>query len=532
MSSSALVGLKGGVEYLMDYPYECLEQTTSRMVPLVLLKDLTRAYKLASAPPDKINAAVGMLVARIQTLQRWNGGFSYWASSTDTSPWASAYAAWGLTKARAAGHKVSDRVLKQAVVYLERELKRTAPKQDSDAVKLDLDIKAFLVHVLAETGGKPAAYINNLYDRRAELAVFARALLLSTVARLKLEGSDKMIDTLVEELGNQVHQTSRVAKVEENLGDGYAPLFHSSVRSSAMVLEALLATRPEHPLVEKLVAYLLEARKQGRWLNTQETVYCLLALQSYYRVREKQVPDFVARVVLGQKVLAERSFKGRSLRVEQQSVPMKRLKGFKGPLGFIKQGDGRLYYTARLRYARETLPTAPWDEGFFVTRTYERVPEGGTGSLETLRGDPTRKPTGGVTRVKAGDLVRVTLRIIVPQQMHFVAVDDPLPSGLEAVNFRLVTASRSVARGQDFGGYQPRHSHRRHSWYTPFYHQEIRDDRVQLFADAVPPGIHTYVYLARATTIGRFVAAPTYVEQMYDPEVFGRTGAGTFEVAR
>ena len=54
--------------------------------------------------------------------------------------------------------------------------------------------------------------------------------------------------------------------------------------------------------------------------------------------------------------------------------------------------------------------------------------------------------------------------------------------------------------------------------------------RVQLFADQVMPGVHTYVYLARATTIGSFVAAPTHVEQMYEPEVFGRTGAKTFVV--
>ena len=128
--------------------------------------------------------------------------------------------------------------------------------------------------------------------------------------------------------------------------------------------------------------------------------------------------------------------------------------------------------------------------------------------------------------------MRVTLRIIVPQQMHFVVVDDPMPAGLEAVNFRLMTAASSLRRGQSFFGYGSRHSHRRYSssWYTPFYHREIRDDRVQLFADSVPPGVHTYVYLARATTIGTFVAAPTHVEQMYEPEVFGRTGASSFEV--
>jgi uncharacterized protein YfaS (alpha-2-macroglobulin family) len=536
MSSSALVGMKGGVEYLLDYPYECLEQTTSRMVPLVLLRDLSKAYGLEAAKPAETKALVSKLVARIQKLQRWSGGFSFWPSTHHTSPWVSAYAAWGLAKAKTQGFKVSDRVLQRAKEFLKNQLKRKTPK-DPDAAALDLDTKAYLVYVMTELGDKPAAYVNNLYERRKDLAVFARALLLSSVARLRLKGSVNMIDKLVAELANHIHQTPRLAKVEENLGDGYAPLFHSNVRSTAMALQALLDAQPEHPLVEKLTAYLLEARKNGRWRNTQETVYSLLALRGYYRAREKEPPDFVAQVAMGQKIVLEKKFKGRSLEVQHHEVPMSKLLDFHGPLGFIKKGSGRLHYTARLRYARDTLPTTPWDEGFYVMRTYERVPQDGASSMDALRGDPAapRKALAkkGVDKVKAGDLVRVTLRIIVPQQAHFVVVDDPLPAGLEAINFRLMTAASSLRRGADFFGYRSRHGHKRHRspWYTPFYHREIRDDRVQLFADSVPPGVHTYVYLARATTIGKFVAAPTHVEQMYDPEVFGRTGASTFEVA-
>ncbi len=246
------------------------------------------------------------------------------------------------------------------------------------------------------------------------------------------------------------------------------------------------------------------------------------------------MPDFLAHVVLGEKTLFKKQFKGRSLKAHEVKVPMKQLTSGgsnKRQLGFIKQGTGRLYYSARLRYAREKLPDKPWDEGFYVTRTYEPISRDVT-SFNALRGDP-HKQSAGSLKAKAGDLVRVTLRIVVPQHSHFVVVDDPLPAGLEAVNFKLMTASRSVRRNMgSFAGFQPGHSHKRlrSSWYTPFYHREIRDDRVMLFADDVMPGVHSYVYLARATTIGSFVAAPTHVEQMYEPEVFGRTGAKTFVV--
>jgi len=116
--------------------------------------------------------------------------------------------------------------------------------------------------------------------------------------------------------------------------------------------------------------------------------------------------------------------------------------------------------------------------------------------------------------------------------MHFVAGDDPLPAGLEALKFRLMTSERSLRRESVSFRFRPAHGRSGYSsaWATPFTYQQVRDDRMQLFANELPPGSHTYIYLARATTIGKFVAPPTQVEQMYAPEVFGRSSAGSFEV--
>ncbi len=528
MSSSALVGLRGGMEYLLDYPYECLEQTTSRMVPLVLLKELNEAFGLEH---DKKQSAalVAKLIGRVARMQRWDGGFSYWPSSSHSYPWVSAYAAWGLGRASEHGHKVSDRVLKQARSYLNKQLRQ---KERKDSRSQDLTTKAYMVYVLTTLGEQPTGYVSRLFEHRKDLTIFGKALLLSATTRLK-QPNKEMIRVLTDDVANQVHQTARVAKVEENLGDGYAPMFHSDTRSTAMVLDALLAADQNNPLVEKLVRYLVSARKNGRWSNTQETVYALMAMYRYYEVREKVVPDFVAKVFLGEDKLLQEQFKGRSLKAFSQSVPMARLRADEkaGTLGFVKQGKGRLYYSASLRYARTTLPKKPLDAGFYVTRTYQPVSRDAT-SRADLQGSGDGKAKG-VTKVKAGDLVRVTLSIVVPQQMHFVAVDDPLPAGLEATNFKLMTAARHSGRHLSYGR-RSRYSGRRHgsAWYTPFYQQQIRDDRVQLFADSVSPGIYTYVYLARATTVGTYVAPPTHVEQMYEPEVFGRTGAVTFEVTK
>lgn len=532
MSSSALVGLRAGFDYLLSYPYECTEQSVSRLVPLALFKQLTTAYGLKK--PAQIDALVAKLITRVERTQRWNGGFSYWTSSSYVHPWLSIYATWGLAKVKKAGFRVSDQVLAKAKRFLKRQLKQGVAKEREQSA-YDRSLKAFAAHVLTELGEKPVAELNKLYEHRQELPIFARALMVSAMARAGSDG--KAVRTALEEMLNAVHQTGKVAKVEENLGGLYAPLFHSNNRSTAMVLDTLLRVQPDHPLVEKLVAYMVAQRKDGRWRNTQETVYALVALHSYYERHESEVPDFEAKVVLGRKKLVEETFKGRTLKVRRAKVPMQKLFGERGILGFIKEGKGRLHYTAKLRYARAELPKSGWDEGFFVTRSYEAIPEG-AGSFAALRGKQgkaqTGKGAGGVqkgsnVKVAAGDLVRVKLRIVVPQQMHYVVVDDPLPAGLEAVNFNLMTASRASGRFASGGGYKSRYG-RSGWWTTPFTHRETRDDRVQLFADSLAPGVYTYVYLARATTIGSFVAPPTFVEQMYEPETFGRTGTVAFEV--
>jgi uncharacterized protein YfaS (alpha-2-macroglobulin family) len=126
----------------------------------------------------------------------------------------------------------------------------------------------------------------------------------------------------------------------------------------------------------------------------------------------------------------------------------------------------------------------------------------------------------------AGSIVKITLRVITPQQRNFIVVDDPLPAGLEAINTSLETESSELSRllsdiqSQEQQGV----------WWGSFNHHEFKDDRVLLFADELNAGVHTFSYLARATTFGTFAMPSTYTEMMYEPEVFGQTGSAQIEI--
>jgi uncharacterized protein YfaS (alpha-2-macroglobulin family) len=69
-------------------------------------------------------------------------------------------------------------------------------------------------------------------------------------------------------------------------------------------------------------------------------------------------------------------------------------------------------------------------------------------------------------------------------------------------------------------------------WWPWFDHQNVRDERVEAFTAHLHAGVYTYTYLARATTLGDFVAPAPRAEEMYHPETFGRGGTDRVRVGR
>jgi uncharacterized protein YfaS (alpha-2-macroglobulin family) len=187
------------------------------------------------------------------------------------------------------------------------------------------------------------------------------------------------------------------------------------------------------------------------------------------------------------------------------------------PLTFAKTGTGRLFYAARLRYAVDAPQQKGLDSGFAITRKYEPTAPG------------AKEPTGPpATTYKAGDLIRVTLSFDLTKERRYVAVVDPLPAGFEPVESWFATTARDLA-GQNDDQNEPA------DWWAlydkgGFDHVEKLDDQVRLFATRLSEGHHEFSYIVRATTAGSFSAAPAHAEEMYEPEVFGRTATAAIDV--
>ncbi|MEO7111490.1 MAG: alpha-2-macroglobulin family protein [Polyangiaceae bacterium] len=526
VASSALVGLDDGVDQLLDYPYGCTEQLTSRLVPFVAAASLGAdgAIQLPKNLPTIVNDAI----AKIIKNQLEDGGFGFWVDSPRSIPWLTAYALWGLHAASVRGYSVPSDVLENARASLHRDM-----VQGNRNEPWELSEEAFELDVLADVGSPDAGEMNRLYDLRAKMPLFARALLTHAMAIVKMDVKERA--ELLRDVDNHLRVTGAGATVAENLGDEYAPLLDSSARTTAFVIRALLADDPKSELGARLARGLLAMRHGGTWRSTQETAWALVALDEYRKAQEVNVPNFDANVFLGDDKIFSAPFHQRTYGAKSTNIGAAKLfaSGASGStLAFQVDGTGTLFYEARLRYAKKEMPTAPLDRGFYVRKIVRALkPDALTEALKSV-------PATSSVRAAGGDLVLVDLFVVTPDPRENVVIDDPLPAGLEAVQSTFATSAKSqdVTEAGEEGDQDDEEAsgddERAAGRATEFgwYHREIRDDRVLTFVDHMPAGLFHYRYLARATTFGTYVVPPTRAECMYEPETFGRTAAATFEV--
>ncbi|MEX1127659.1 MAG: alpha-2-macroglobulin family protein, partial [Vicinamibacterales bacterium] len=531
IASTALVGLGEGARYLVEYPYGCAEQKGSRALALLLAADLGDAFTLPGMDTAKMKPAVQATVKELELFQCESGGFAYWPGAcASTSPYLTAYLLHVFHAAAGLKYDVNRGMLERAYAYMERELAAPPPLNEGWWPSYTA-WQTFAVTVLVEGGRNQDSNLNRLYGYRERMPVFALAYLHDALLA-KGETSGARVDELRRRMGNAILPEAGASHVEE-LADPYLLWFwNSNVRSTAIVLNSLVkgvepASQAQVAPLRQMVRWLMTVRKNGRWGNTQENAHAMQALVSYYRKFEPDAPNFRAVVRLGQQELAREEFRGRSTESAATTVPMAQVlavgaAGTTRPLTFTREGTGTLYYTARLRYAADALFQDGLDAGLAIERRYEPFVEAGT------------RPAAA--SYQAGDLVRVTLTFRLTKERRFVAVTDPLPAGFEAVESWFATTAGDL-RAQQNRQTSERGGEEVNSWERwwrvgGFDHVERHDDRIQLFATRLSEGVHTFSYIARATTAGTFRTAPARAEEMYTPEVFGRTATTTIEVRR
>jgi uncharacterized protein YfaS (alpha-2-macroglobulin family) len=509
-SSTALQALTDAVLYLVSYPYECTEQIASRMLAVAGLRDVLAAFSADGLPsPQELEAAVVRDIEELAKLQNYDGGFPYWRRGQDTIPFNTIHAAHALQRAALMGFEVPEE-MRQGVLDVLRNIEDYYPPYYSRRTRQTLS--AYALYVRHLMGDRDLAKAHRLYEEASleELPIEAIAWLWQVF--IDDPGSAEDLEDIRRFINNRAVETAGAANFTTAYDDQSYLLLNSDRRTDALILDALIADQPENDLIPKVVNGLLAHRTKGHWRNTQENVFVLLALNRYFNTFEAQTPDFVARIWLGETYVGEHEFVGRTTERHETLIPMAYLLDEDGTQDLIlsKDGQGRLYYRLGLSYAPTDLTLEPLDMGFVVQRSYEAVDDP----------EDVYQDEDGVWHIRAGARVRVRVKMVADNRRYHVALVDPLPAGLEIINPSLAV-SGSIPQ-------DPESSNYRYGWWwwgTWYEHQNMRDERAEAFATLLWDGVYDYSYVARATTPGTFVVPPTKAEEMYSPEVFGRSAS-------
>ncbi len=482
LSNSLLLEATGAFAYLLQYPYGCVEQTTSSMMPWLALHTLGDPEPWTRRSKADVAQAIQHGASRLLSMQTAGGGLGYWPGASQPTHWASAYGGMALALARKAGAQVPDERLAWLASYLSESLRNAAETTDPAA----LYDRAFACYTLALLERTEPAYHDVLARNSRFLTHPARALL--ALAILESGGERDQAVTLLDD------------PLSETLESWHHGIFGS--RLTALNLLVWSKIDPAHPTTAALVDRLINERKpHGHWSNTFDNAWGLMALAHASQSFDSRIGETSLDVAFAghtATIALPAAPTARSITLEfdgQESA--RRLTISSPPAGLI-----RAVVTVRAR--PKLLPLEPRNEGFALTRQYAKVlPDGRTTSTDNL---------------EVGDLVAVTLDLRVPKPEQYLAIDDPLPAILEAINPNFTSQAQVAAAAppnQDPDIINP--------WWSS--HQELRQDRALFFADNVwRAGRYRLSYLTRVVAEGEVTAPPAKVEAMYAPDQYGLSG--------
>ncbi len=452
------------------YPYGCSEQITSRALPLLYVNELASAAHLAL--DDAIDQRIRDAIDRVLARQSSNGSFGLWGIGGDDA-WLDAYVTDFLTRARERGFTVPDTAFKLALDRL-----RNVVGTSQDVSKDGGRNLAYALYVLARNGAAPLGDLRYLAD--AKLADLGTPIAKAQVAAaLGLLGDRTRAERVYKAALDDLKPPAATDLFSrEDYG--------SNLRDAAALVTLASEAGGSRPMIVNAVAKIEEARARAPYTSTQENAWLVMAARAMAKDS-----GAVSVSVGGDNV------KGALYR----SVKAGELAR---PLTVTNSGETTLQAVVSVSGA-PTVPEPAAERGFKIERLYY--------TLDGEEADPSK--------ARQNQRFVVVLKITEPQaQFGRVLVADYLPAGFEIDNPRLVSSGETGTLSWIENAKEPAYS-------------EFRDERFSAAFERGPkdPPVFSVAYVVRAVSPGRYVLPQAYVEDMYRPDRFGRTGTGTIEIA-
>jgi len=463
---------------LVFYPYECLEQRASKVMPFLALSPQLAERLELGLDQAQVREAVNGYLKIIPEFMNHEGALSYYRGGQYSSDYLTAYVLWSLHLARERDYKVDAQLVQKLSAYLQR-------------ANLDKTTASFYQFVLSLGKKADNKKLKSMAAERGSLSLPARVFLYRA---LNNQGTGKeLLSAMVNEFNNSLQVEADFAYFEAGEFQYQRDYpFYSSRFATALLLQAVLEVEGGHVLAERIITWLLEGEPYS-WNTTQTNFWILSAMDEYLERVEKKTASRAEVLLLGEK--SEKIFAN-----SRDTLLVGRKIGAGGPAVEVAvNADQPVYVTSELTY--QLARAGKKSRGIDVRRlVYDK--DGRT-----------------VENLKRGEIYQVELLIQTDKEVPYGVIDEPLAAGCELLRQDIAT-TRSL---QEFN------STNQAKYRTPWSRQENAADRLVFYTYSMRGSLRI-VYFIKAMYGGRFTWMPAVAQGMYHPQYFGRTAIHAIEV--
>jgi hypothetical protein len=404
ISSMPTIDINRRLQFLIQYPHGCLEQTISGVFPQLYLADIV---EMTSVQKSNIQKNVTVGIAKIANLQTSNGGFMYWPGARTTDDWSSSYAGHFLIEAEKKGYVLPINVKSKWLSYQKSEARkwRFQPQYGNDLAQ------AYRLYTLALAGSADLASMNRLRE----------TVNISNEAKLRLAAAYVLSGQKA--AGKTLLAKSSISETATKYSNYY---YGSESRNRAMALETLLLLG-EKQKAFRLAETLAKQLSSDQWMSTQTTAFSLYAMSQFAKSNgESGISVQVDGMPLKETISTIKAIISRNLNVKTGGNTLT-IKNTKNNTIYV-----RLLNTGILPVGEEK--TIQSDVSAFISYTNRK----GT--------------TISVKKIKQGTefIATIIIRNLRNERVEHIALTQIIPSGFEIVNTRYTDYGSSTDNRADY----------------------------------------------------------------------------------
>ncbi len=455
------INLQKRLNYLIQYPHGCIEQTTSAVFSQLMLGNLV---ELTDERKRNIQLNIKSAIIKIQNFQQADGGFSYWPGIEASDEWGTNYAGHFLIEAAAKGYIVPTNMLQQWKQYQKNKAVNwnisSAPTYGNDL------IQAYRLYLLALNKSAEIGAMNRLKEYKFLTAEGKWRL----AAAYYLAGQQQVAFSLISGLPKAFKEPSSPGNT-----------FGSSLRDEAMVLETLtlMNRKAEATFLLKNIAAKLA---QETWYSTQTTAYALIAIAKFVGTENNNSNIQVSGNINGKNI----SINSKQAITQNDVI----WQNNKANISITNKGNKVVF--VRIINEGKPVGTAPI--------AYKNSPS--ILLLNTQFFTTTGSPIS-IQSIKQGTdfVAKVTVKNPGFRGNYTqMALSQLFPSGWEIINTRMYNNEGSFKS-------------------STYNYMDIKDDRVYHYFNIAPSETLTYYVQLNAAYLGKFYWPGVYIEAMYDQNI-------------